>query len=79
MSEEFEKHWPSLGIQDTLLAHTLRQIAEEVWAAAEKAEREACARVCDAIHAKHTAEFGEYLDDSYASISAAAIRARGNT
>lgn len=42
------------------------------------AERKACASVCDAIHAKHIAEFGDYIEGgSYATECADAIRARG--
>jgi hypothetical protein len=49
-------------------------------ALAAAAEREACAKVCDSIHAKHIQTFGDYLgDNSYATECADAIRARGNT
>ncbi len=47
-----------------------------LWAALE---REACAQACDEIHAKHIAEFGDYIEGSYAKDCAAAIRARRNT
>jgi hypothetical protein len=44
------------------------------------AEKEACAKLCDSIHAKHIQTFGDYLgDNSYATECATAIRARGNT
>ena len=41
------------------------------------AEREACAKVCDEVHARHIAEHGDYIDETYATECAAAIRARG--
>ena len=41
------------------------------------AEREACAKVCDGVHARHIAEHGDYIDETYATECAAAIRARG--
>ena len=40
-------------------------------------EREACAKVCDEVHARHIAEHGDYIDETYATECAAAIRARG--
>ena len=43
------------------------------------AEREACAKVCDGVHARHIAEYGDYLGESYATMCAEVIRARGNT
>ena len=46
-SEAFEQYWASLGMQDSVLAVTMRLIAEDVWAAAVAAEREACAKICD--------------------------------
>jgi len=45
--------------------------------AAVRAEREACAKVCDEVHARHIAEHGDYIDETYATECAAAIRARG--
>ena len=50
---------------------------ERLVAAAVAAEREACAKVCDAAHARHIAEYGDYLGETYASECADAIRARG--
>jgi len=44
-SEAFEQYWASLGMQDTVLAVTMRLIAEDVWAAATAAERQACANI----------------------------------
>ena len=41
------------------------------------AEREACAKVCEAVHARHIAEYGDYIGETYAVTCAAAIRARG--
>ena len=46
-SEAFEQYWASLGMQDSALAVTMRLIAEDVWAAAAAAGREACAKICD--------------------------------
>jgi hypothetical protein len=43
------------------------------------AERGECAKLCDAIHAKHIESYGDYLGDTYAVECATAIRARGNT
>jgi hypothetical protein len=47
-----------------------RLFAEMAWNAAVRAEREACAKVCDELH---------YAADAYGAQCAAAIRARGNT
>ena len=42
------------------------------------AEREACAKVCDKVGAKHTERFGDlFKGETYADECAAAIRARG--
>jgi hypothetical protein len=44
------------------------------------AEREACAKLCDSVHAKHIQTFGDYLgNNSYATECAAAIRARNKS
>jgi hypothetical protein len=42
-------------------------------------EREACAKLCDAINAKHIESYGEYLGNTYAAECADAIRAREGT
>lgn len=39
-------------------------------------EREACAKVCDVAHARHIAEYGDYIGETYAAECARAIRAR---
>ncbi len=57
-------------------AQTTAVVVEGIQAAV-LAEREACAQACDEIHAKHIAEFGDYIEGSYATECAAAIRARG--
>jgi hypothetical protein len=43
--------------------------------AAVAAERERCAKLCDAIHARHIAEYGDYIGETYAAECARAIRA----
>ena len=48
----------------------------EMLDAAVKAEREACARVCDGVHARHTAEYGDYIGETYAAECGRNIRAR---
>jgi hypothetical protein len=52
---------------------------ERFFALVAAAEREACAKECDAIHARHIEAYGDYFRETYASDCAAAIRARGNT
>jgi hypothetical protein len=47
--------------------------------AARADERNRCAKVCDAIHARHIAEFGDYLGETYAAECSHAIRALGTT
>jgi hypothetical protein len=39
-------------------------------------EREACAKVCDALHQSHVETYGNYFEETYASECAATIRAR---
>jgi hypothetical protein len=41
---------------------------------AVEAERERCAKVCEAIHARHIAIYGDYLGETYAAECARAIR-----
>ena len=53
--------------------HPAYLAAKEAWEAAH----EACAKVCDAVHARHIAEHGDYLGETYAVDCAASIRARG--
>ena len=43
--------------------------------AAVAAERERCAALCEAIHARHIAEHGDYIGETYAAECARAIRA----
>ena len=60
----------------TLLA--AEAMIERAWAerdAAVAAERERCAKLCDAIHARHIAEHGDYIGETYAAECARAIRA----
>ena len=42
---------------------------------AKAAERERCAKLCEAIHARHIAEHGDYIGETYAAECARAIRA----
>ena len=37
------------------------------------AERKACAKVCDGVHARHIAEHGDYIGKTYATECADAI------
>lgn len=46
-----------------------------IWRAATGAERERCAALCEAIHARHIAEHGDYIGETYAAECARAIRA----
>ena len=54
-----------------LEAYIQRKIARAV-----KEEREACAKVCDGVHARHTAEYGDYIGETYAAECGRNIRAR---
>ena len=47
----------------------------QAWQAAVAAERERCAKLCEAIHARHIAEHGDYIGETYAAECARAIRA----
>jgi hypothetical protein len=62
-SEAFEQYWASLGMQDSALAVTMRLIAEDVWAAAAAAGREACAKICDS-YAENQKSWSYGKDDS---------------
>ena len=71
--------WTPIGRGGTW-AGAMRPLEEYVKRKVEKAvaaEREACAKVCDGVHAHRIAEYGDYLGESYATTCAAAIRARG--
>ena len=52
------------------------EVIETVWRAFSAAEREACAKVCDVAHARHIAEYGDYIGETYAAECARTIRAR---
>ena len=73
--EAFKAWWYTEGSQPPYThhdceEHTMR-MCEIAWNEALKAEREACAKVCDELSAKHTWE------GCYANECAEAIRARG--
>jgi hypothetical protein len=72
MTEEFNKWWDNdlLTENNPYVDGTPAFWAWEGWCAAVKAEKEACALVCDALH---------YEVDAYGAQCAAAIRAIGNT
>jgi hypothetical protein len=61
------------------IANALTSRVESAIERARAAERNRCAKVCDAIHARHIAEFGDYLGETYASECSSAIRALGTT
>ena len=74
------QRWTVSGYGGTWVG-AMRPLEEYVKRRVEKAvaaEREACAKVCDGVHARHIAEYGDYLGESYATMCAEVIRARGN-
>ena len=75
MKEELIKLAREAGL--TEFGGYTEQNIERFFALVAAAEREACAKVCDAIHARHIEAYGDYFRETYASDCAAAIRARG--
>jgi hypothetical protein len=72
MTEEFNKWWDEDDLTtqgNNFIEGTPAYWAWEGWCAGVKAERKACAKVCEAMN--------KYMDDG--EECAAAIRARGNT
>jgi hypothetical protein len=67
----FNQWWGSLkwSFAARILVEPLAKLFSEIaWNAAVRAEREACAKVCDELH---------YAADAYGAQCAEAIRARG--
>jgi hypothetical protein len=86
MTEEFNKWWNNdlLTENNPYVDSTPAFWAWEGWCAAVKAEREACAKVCDSEAGLHERldrnGRSRHIDDAaVAKTCAAAIRARGNT
>jgi hypothetical protein len=82
--ESVTRMWPEYfeAFAAIVAAHKAEVITAEAYRcgyeAGAVAEREQCAKSCDAIHAKHIQTFGDYLGDTYAVECATTIRARSN-
>jgi hypothetical protein len=76
MTEEFNKWWDEdlLTENNPYVGGTPAYWAWEGWCAAVKAEREACAKVCEGYTDNSDADH-----ESHGYACAAAIRGRGNT
>ena len=67
----------NIGTYINLDSHLVGNHLERFAALVAAAEREACAKVCEAVHASHIAEYGDYIGETYAITCVAAIRAKG--
>lgn len=68
---KIQSEWQIGGLAGGMYEDFAVELAKRVQAA----ERERCAKLCDDIHARHIAEYGDYIGETYAAQCARAIRA----